>query len=107
MNFLAIDDLLAVDEGEHIDPDSVISLEFQILKQVEASKKKWVVIIDTTGEPHFALDSDAFLRDALFKGKPVNPLRYCYRPIIVKPGYPENSSKKKNRYSLSGSDTGA
>ncbi|MEE4605502.1 MAG: hypothetical protein V2J65_29760 [Desulfobacteraceae bacterium] len=84
MNFLAIDDLLAVDEGEHIDPDSVISLEFQILKQVEASKKKWVVIIDTTGEPHFALDSDAFLRDALFKGKPVNPLRYCYRPIIVK-----------------------
>ena len=81
---MAIDDLLAVDEGEHIDPDSVISLEFQILKQVEASKKKWVVIIDTTGEPHFALDSDAFLRDALFKGKPVNPLRYCYRPIIVK-----------------------
>ena len=100
LNFLAIDDLLAVDEGEHIDPDSVISLEFQnalpvfpsferstldpFLKQVEASKKKWVILIDSTGEPHFALDSDAFLRDALFKGKPVNPLRYCHRPIIVK-----------------------
>jgi len=29
LNFLAIDDLLAVDEGEHIDPDSMISLKFQ------------------------------------------------------------------------------
>jgi hypothetical protein len=100
LNFLAIDDLLAVDEGEHIDPDSLISLEFQndlpvfpsferstldpFLKQVEASKKKWVILIDSSGEPHFALDSDAFLRDALFKGKPVNPLRYCHQPIIVK-----------------------
>jgi len=100
LNFLAIDDLLAVDEGEHIDPDSVISLEFQndlpvfpsferstldpFLKQVEASKKKWVILIDPTGEPYFALDSDAFLRDALFKGKPVNPLGYCHRPIIAK-----------------------
>ena len=28
-NFLAIDDLLAVDEGEHIDPESLISLKFQ------------------------------------------------------------------------------
>ena len=100
LNFLAIDDLLAVDEGEHIDPDSMISLEFQndlpvfpsferltsdpFLKQVEVSKKKWVILIDSTGEPHFALDSDAFLRDALFGGSPVNPLGYCHRPIIVK-----------------------
>jgi metal transporter CNNM len=28
LNFLAIDDMLVVDEGEHIDPDSMISLEF-------------------------------------------------------------------------------
>jgi len=100
LNFLAIDDLLAVDEGEHIDPDSMISLEFQndlpvfpsferltsdhFLKQVEVSKKKWVILIDSTGEPHFALDSDAFLRDALFRESPVNPLGYCHRPIIVK-----------------------
>ena len=100
LNFLAIDDLLAVDEGEHIDPDSMISLEFQndlpvfpsferstsdpFLKQVEASRKKWVILVDSTGEPHFALDSDAFLRDVLFKTTPVNPLGYCHRPIIVK-----------------------
>jgi metal transporter CNNM len=72
LNFLAIDDLLVGDEGEHIDPNSMISLEFQkdlpvfpsfekstsdpFLKQVQASKKKWVVLTDATGEPHFALD---------------------------------------------------
>jgi hypothetical protein len=100
LNFLAIDDLLAVDEGEHIDPDSMISLEFQnnlpvfpsferstsdpFLKQVEVSKKKWVILIDSTGEPHFVLDSDAFLRDVFFEGTLVNPLGYCHRPIIVK-----------------------
>ncbi len=100
LNFLAIDDLLAVDEGEHIDPKSMISLDFKknlpvfrsferstsdpFLRQVEVSKKKWVILIDSTGEPHFVLDSDAFLRDALFETTPINPLGYCHRPIIVK-----------------------
>ena len=37
-----------------------------------------------TGEPHFALDSDAFLRDVLFEETPINPIEYCHRPIIVK-----------------------
>lgn len=100
LNFLAIDDLLAVDEGEHIDPDSMISLEYQndlpvfpsfekstsdpFLRQVEVSKKKWITLIDSAGEPHFVMDSDAFLRDVLFEGTLVNPLGYCHRPIIVK-----------------------
>jgi hypothetical protein len=100
LNFLAIDDLLAVDEGMHIDPVSMISLEYQndlpvfpsfekstadpFLRQVEASKKKWVTLIDSAGEPHFVLDSDAFLRDVLFEGARVNPLGYCHRPIIVR-----------------------
>jgi len=100
LNFLAIDDLVVGDEGEHIDPDSMISLEYQndlpvfpplerstsdpFLKQVQASKKKWVVLTDATGEPHFALDSDAFLRDVLFEEIPINPIGYCHRPIIIK-----------------------
>jgi len=62
LNFLAIDDLLAVDVGEHIDPDSMISLEYQndlpvfpsfekstsdpFLRKIEVSKKKWVTLID-------------------------------------------------------------
>ena len=100
LNFLAIDDLLAVEEGEHIDPDSMLTVGFQndlpvfpayerstsdpFLRQIEASKKKWVVLVDSAGEPHFALDSDAFLRDVLFGNKPTSPIGYCHRPIIVK-----------------------
>ncbi len=100
LNFLAIDDLRVVDEGEHIDPDSLITLEFQnglpifppfdrkisdpFLRQVEISKKKWVILTDASEEPHFVLDSDAFLRDTFFGSAPVNPLGYCHRPIIVR-----------------------
>ena len=100
LNFLAIDDLLAVEEGEHIDPGSILSLEFQnglpvfpsfeastidpFLKQIEASKKKWVVFTDPAGEPHLALDSDAFLREVFFGATPTNPIGYCHRPIVVK-----------------------
>ena len=100
LNFLAIDDLLAVDEGVEIDPDSIIPLDFHkglpvfppfegttsdpFLRQVETSKKKWVILTDASGEPHFVLDSDAFLRDVLFEPAAVNPLGYCHRPIVVK-----------------------
>jgi hypothetical protein len=100
LNFLAIDDLLAVEEGERIDPGSMISVKFQnglpvfpsyerspsdpFLRQIEVSKKKWVVITDPTGEPHLALDSDAFLRDVLFGDSTTNPIGYCHRPVVVK-----------------------
>lgn len=99
LNFLAIDDLLVVEEGEHVDPYSIITLPLKndlpdfpafdkttndpFLRQIEASKKKWVIIADADGNPHFALDSDEFLRDVLFGENPVNPISYCHRPIIV------------------------
>ena len=82
LNFLAIDDLAVVHEGERLDPRSVISLpcvaerpalpdfeaspEDPFLQSIEASGKKWIVITDEQGEPRFVLDSDAFLRGALF-----------------------------------------
>ena len=44
---------------------------------------KCAIITDTDGKPHFALDSDGFLRDVFFEKNPVNPISYCHRPIIV------------------------
>ena len=100
LNFLAIDDLLVVQEGETIDPNSVIQLTFvgekpvfpkmelspsdEFLKIVQSSQKKWVLITDNSGEPKTILNSDSFLRAALFGEPHFNPLLYCHRPIIVK-----------------------
>lgn len=100
LNFLAIDDLPVVREGETVDPNSVIQLPFAgdkpvfpdialsatdpFLKMIQASHKKWVIIIDGNGEPNTILNSVSFVQTALFGGLPFNPLLHCHHPIIVK-----------------------
>ncbi len=99
LNFLALDDLSLADEGEVIDPDSIINLGFegnrpvfpeidsspddQFLRQVEKSGKKWVVLLDQAGEPRMVLNSDKFIRNALFDMGRFYPYRHCHRPIII------------------------
>ncbi len=100
LNFLAIDDLKVASEGEPVDPDSVIALpmsedgipvfpEFNrsfddsFLRQIEHSEKKWIILTNLEGEPQIVLDSDGFLRHALFQREVCNPYAHCHRPIIV------------------------
>ncbi len=99
LNFLAIDDLMVVEEGENVDPQSVITMPIEnnlpvfpdfarttadpFLQRIEVSGKKWVIITDTGGKPHFVLDSDGFLRDVLFEDAEIDAVRYCHRPIVV------------------------
>lgn len=100
LNFLKIDDQTVVKEGEEIDPLSIISLPLQLdlpviptikkssndsfLQQVQASKKKWVILTDLEGYPRLVLDADGYLRAALFDEPNFNPYQYCHRPIIIK-----------------------
>jgi hypothetical protein len=100
MNFLALDDIVVTQEGEHINPDSIISLptkegksifpEFEhntsdpFLRSINRSGKKWVIILNEDNQPCMVLNANAFLRDALFGEGPVNPYIYCHRPIIVR-----------------------
>ncbi|MDR4498935.1 MAG: DUF21 domain-containing protein [Candidatus Scalindua sp.] len=100
LNFLDIDDLLVSQEGSPVDPRSIIKLPFTeglpvlpefersptdpFLQQIQSSGKKWVIITDDSGEPHLVLDSDGFLRSALFNRKAESPYAFCHRPIIVK-----------------------
>jgi metal transporter CNNM len=99
-NFLDLDDVSVCDEGEPVDPKSIISLPLvsgrcvlpkfarsrddPFLREVDASDKKWVIVTDPEDEPVFVLDSHHFLRDALFDELDADPSTYWHRPIIVR-----------------------
>jgi len=84
---------------ELVDIRSVIALRFEnerpllptfepspddtVLRRLNASGKKWVIITDTSGRPSFVLDAHHFLRDTLFKTMSVDPEIYWHRPIII------------------------
>ncbi|MFC1966707.1 DUF21 domain-containing protein [Chloroflexota bacterium] len=99
LNFLTIDDLPIEAEGEIIDPKSIIKLEFkenkpvfppikasssdEFLKLVHSSRKTWVILVNSGNEPKLVLESNSFLRDALFNSDSFNPYSHCHRPIIL------------------------
>jgi hypothetical protein len=99
LNFLALDDLTITEEGEPVDPESIVALPFKdnrplfpkithscedaFLNRIHRAQKKWIVLTDGEGIPKLTLDSDAFLRSALFEQASLNPLEFCHRPIII------------------------
>src|SRR5664279_2281247 len=99
LNFLDLDDILVADEGEKIDPRSIIILAIEnerpvlpafdrspndpFLRQLNASGKKWVIIVDASGRPSFVLDAHHFLRDLLFDTMSAGPDFYWHRPIVI------------------------
>ena len=99
LNFLSIDDLPIGDEGEIVDPVSIIPLETEFdlpvfpvfertpedpfLLKIQESGKKWVILTSVDGYPRLVLNADLFLRDALFGKEPFRPYSYCHRPIVV------------------------
>ena len=98
LNFLDLDDVLAREEGEPVDPRSIITLPTRdgrpvvpkfkcspddpFLRQLDASGKKWVIFVDEAGQPHMVLDAHHFLRDALFDQVSATEA-YWHRPIVV------------------------
>jgi metal transporter CNNM len=99
LNFLDLDDILGADEGELVDPRSVIALPIAnerpvlpkfarspddpFLRRLNASGKKWIIIVDASDRPTFVLDAHHFLRDTLFSTTSVDPEIYWHRPIII------------------------
>jgi len=100
INFLSLDDILVSKEGEQLNSKSIISIQHEngfpvfskftekpqdlFLRQVNESKKKWVVFTDENSEPSYIMDADGFLRAAMFDPKPPNPEEYIHKPIIIK-----------------------
>jgi metal transporter CNNM len=99
LNFLDLDDVAVLEEGEPVDPRSVIALPVEkgrpvlpqfnsspndpFLRRLDASGKKWVIFTDPSGEPRLVLDAHHFLRDVLFEQVSLGPEAYWHRPIIV------------------------
>lgn len=100
LNFLAIDDVPVIHEGELVSEQSIIQLpvignrpQFPSFKKIpsdpflvkiQASGKKWVIITDESDEPSYVLDADGFIRSALFDAESFDPYQHCHRPVIVR-----------------------
>jgi len=103
LNFLNLDDLTVAEEGETLDPLSIVQLPFDgqrpifpdlgrtsddgFLRSINESGKGWVVLVDPAGEPQLVCDADRFLREALFQPEQFSPLACCHRPILVREGH--------------------
>ena len=99
LNFFKLDKISVAEEGEVIDPDSVIALptkmdlpiipdissgqESDFLKQLNKSGHRWVILTNEKGEPLLAVDSDGFLRAAFLERDNFDPYKYCHRPSII------------------------
>jgi len=99
LNFFKLDKISVAEEGEMIDPDSVIALptkmdlpiipditigqESDFLKQLNKSGHRWVILTNEKGEPLLAVDSDGFLRAAFLEKDNFDPYKYCHRPTII------------------------
>jgi metal transporter CNNM len=98
LNFLDIDDIPLVEEGEPLHPDSIIPVEFDgdrpvfppispspddpFLRRIQKSGKTWVILVNAQGEPRLALRCWDFIREALFSPDRFDPHRHCHRPIL-------------------------
>ena len=99
LNFFKLDKISVTEEGEIIDPDSIIALptkmdlpiipeitstaDNEFLKLLNKSGHRWVVLTNTAGEPLVVVDSDSFLRDVLFESDNFDPYKHCHRPTII------------------------
>ena len=99
LNFFKLDKISVIEEGEVIDPDSIIALptkmdlpiipdissgaDNEFLKLLNKSGHRWVVLTSEEGEPLIVVDSDGFLRDALFEQDKFDPYKHCHRPTII------------------------
>lgn len=99
LNFFALDEIHVTEEGEIIDPKSIISLETKLdlpiiptikpsaddtfLQQVNQTNHSWVILTNEEGYPLLVLDADGFSRAALYQPEGFDPYKYCHRPVVI------------------------
>ena len=99
LNFLDIDDLTIAEEGELVDPSSVIKLPLTLdlpiipivelpesdpfVAKVQSSGKKWVIFTGDDDQPKLVLDADGYLRALFLAKRDFDPYSHCHRPIVL------------------------
>lgn len=99
INFLSLDDVLVSEEGEDIEPHSIIPLSFknnklvypeftgkvddEFIQQINQSGKKWIIFTRPEGTPVSVMDADGFIRSALFCEQCPGIDIFCHEPLIV------------------------
>jgi CBS domain containing-hemolysin-like protein len=99
LNFLTVDEVPVSDEGEAMDPASIIQLPCKLdlpilpeqgdtgfdefVKTANKSGHKWVVLVDDRDTPRLVMDADGFLRSALLDETSIDPYAFCHRPLII------------------------
>ena len=99
INFLDLDDYKIVDEGEDLNPLSIIKMpttnnrivfpeastpENDLLThKIRGSGEKWVVFINEEGYPKLVLDADGYIRSNVLNdgGKAIE--KFCHKPMII------------------------
>ncbi len=100
INFLSLDDHRIIDEGEKINPQSIISLPTRnkqirfpdyetvasntFIQLINQSGEKWVIITDEHQEPKLVLDADGFVRSSILLDRPQGIESFCHAPLIIK-----------------------
>lgn len=100
INFLSVDEVLVTQEGELLDPASIIVrprkldlpvfpeqgvAEFDdLVQQIHRSGHKWVVVTDTDAKPLLVLDADGFIRSAFLDDANTDIYAFCHRPVIIR-----------------------
>ena len=98
INFLQLDDMKISQEGEIINPESIIKVssekgtvifpEFEpvagdpFIQAINQSHEKWVVFTDNDNNPLAVLDADGYLRSILLDKDDIDIKKYCHSPII-------------------------
>jgi metal transporter CNNM len=98
-NFLALDDVRVGEEGEVVDPRSVLVFDFRdgrpvvpafarsgsdpFLQRLNESGRKWVIVADASGAAHYVLNANSFLRAALLSDEAPDFHAFLSRPLII------------------------
>ncbi|WP_158971221.1 DUF21 domain-containing protein [Paraglaciecola sp. L3A3] len=99
LNFLQVDKITVSQEGEPLDPNSVIKLPSKLdlpilpevgsddyaafTQEVNRSGHKWVLLTDEQNTPLLMLDADGFIRATITEDGNKDPYAYCHRPLII------------------------